>query len=147
MLRARPIDAWAPPGSTGERALTRFIYQCTAPTDRVLTANFLPQVNFYGERGFAGGQVYLLVGWHASISDQQLTIARLERQRVPVVIVDEAVQGVTWGAFPLVADYVRRHYRVAATSPFGGERVFVVYVDRELSPAGDYGPLGLPCYR
>ena len=30
-LHSRPIDAWAPPGSTGERALSRYIYQCTAP--------------------------------------------------------------------------------------------------------------------
>jgi hypothetical protein len=146
VLRARPIDAWAPPGSTGERALSRFIYQCTAPTDRVLTGNFLPEVNFYGERGFAGGQVYLLVGWHSSISDQQLTVARLERQRVPVVIVDEAAQSTTWRSFPLVADYVKRHYRVAATSTFGGERMYVVYVAREIAPTGDYEQLGLPCF-
>jgi hypothetical protein len=146
VLRARPIDAWAPAGSTGERALSRFIYQCTAPGDRVLTGNFLPEVNFYGERGFAGGQVYLLVGWHSSIGDQQLTVARLERQRVPVVIVDEAAQSITWGTFPLVADYVKRHYKVAATSAFGGERMYVVYVARGLAPTGNYEPLGLPCY-
>ena len=146
-LRIRPIDAWAPPGSTGERALSRYIYQCTAPTDRVLAANFLPELNFYSERGFAGGQVYLLAGWHSSMTDQELTVARLERERVPVVIVDEASQAVTWAYFPLVADYVGRQYRVAATSTFGGDRVYVVYVDRELSPSGDYEPLGLPCYR
>ena len=30
------------------------------------------------------GQVHLLVGWHAAMTDQQLTVARHERQRVPV---------------------------------------------------------------
>jgi len=145
-LHSRPIDAWAPPGSTGERALSRYINQCTAPTDRVLAANFLPELNFYGERGFAGGQVYLLVGWHASMTDQELTVARLERERVPVMILDEASQELTWRNFPLVADYVKRHYNAAATSTFGGDRVYVVYVSRELSPTGDYAPLGLPCF-
>ena len=144
-LHRRPIDTWAPPGSTGERALSRYIYQCTAPTDRVLAANFLPELNFYSERGFAGGQVYLLVGWHAAMTDQQLTIARLERQRVPVMILDEASQDATWAHFPLVADHVREHYTVAATSTFGGDRVYVVYVNRKLSPTGNYEPLRLPC--
>ena len=146
-LHRRPIDAWAPPGSSGERALARYLHQCTATTDRVLTANFLPELNFYSERGFAGGQVYLLVGWHASTSDQQLALARLERQRVPVMIVDEATQELTWRNFPLVADHVRKRYNVAATSSFDGDRVYVVYVDRELPPTGEYEPLGLPCYR
>jgi hypothetical protein len=146
-LHMRPIDAWAPPESTGERALARYLYGCTAPTDRVLTANFLPELNFYSERGFAGGQVYLLVGWHASTRDQQLTAARLERQRVPVMIVDEATQELTWRNFPLVADHVRKRYNVAATSAFDGDRVYVVYVDREVPPTGEYEPLGLPCYR
>jgi hypothetical protein len=145
-LHSRPIDAWAPPGSTGERALSRYIYQCTAPTDRVLAANFLPELNFYSERGFAGGQVYLLVGWHATMTDQQLTVARLERQRVPVMILDEASQDATWAHFPLVAAHVREHYTVAATSTFGGDRVYVVYVNRDLSPTGNYEPLGLPCF-
>ena len=59
---------------------------------------------------------------------------------------DEAAQSITWGTFPLVADHVKRQYRVAATSAFGGERVYIVYVARELSPTGDYEPLGLPCF-
>ena len=36
--------------------------------------------------------------------------------------------------------------RVAATSTFGGDRVYVVYVNRDLSPTGNYEPLGLPCF-
>ena len=114
--------------------------------DRVLAANFLPELNFYSERGFAGGQVYLLVGWHASMTDQQLTVARLVRQRVPVMILDEASQDATWAHLPLVADHVREHYTVAATSTFGGDRVYVVYVNRDLSPTGNYELLGLPCF-
>ena len=126
--------------------MSRYIYQCTAPTDRVLAANFLPELNFYSERGFAGGQVYLLVGWHATMTDQQLTVARLERQRVPVIILDEASQDATWAHFPLVAAHVREHYTVAAISAFGGDRMYVVYVNRDLSPTGNYELLGLPCF-
>ena len=70
-------------GSPGERAWCRYIYQFTTPTDRVLAANFLPELNFYSERGFAGGQVYLLVGWHATMTDQQLTVARLSASACP----------------------------------------------------------------
>ena len=83
------------------------------------------------------------------MADERLetVLARLERERVPVMIVDEATQDLTWRNFPLVADHIRKRYNVAATSAFDGDRVYVVYVDRELSPTGSYEPLGLPCYR
>ena len=44
-----------------------------------------------------------------------------------------------------LADHVREHYTVAATSTFGGDRVYVVYVNRDLSPTGNHEPLRLPC--
>ena len=50
-LRDRPIDAWAPPGSTGLRALTRYLLDCTAPSDRILVTWYAPDVFYYAERG------------------------------------------------------------------------------------------------
>ena len=65
-LRNRPIDEWGPPGSTGLRALTRFVLDCTAPSDRVLVTWFEPGVFYYAERGFAGGQVSLFRNFDAT---------------------------------------------------------------------------------
>lgn len=145
-LRRRPIDAWAPEGSTGIRALTRYVHECTAPADRVLALHFLPELFFYSERGFAGGQVYLLIDWHSSVRDQRLTVARLSSERVPVVIVDVSTRDLVWAHFPVVADYVGEHYVQVAESTFGGDTEYSVLTDRRLTSSSTYERLGLPCY-
>ena len=93
-LHRRPIDEWAPPGSTGLRALTRYVFDCTSPSDRVLVTWFAPEVFYYAERGFAGGQVSLfrdfdatdVSGWHASPAEQRLTVERMQGQSVPIIL-------------------------------------------------------------
>jgi len=142
-LHARPIDNWGPndPGLPG---LGRYVFECTQPTDRVFVTWFDPQVFFYTERMFAGGQVYLTANWHSSVADQQLTIERLMRQRVPVVL--ERVDGAYRVRFPLIYKYVQEHYQVAPMTSEAMNR-FRVLVDRRLTPTGTYEPLNLPCFR
>jgi hypothetical protein len=141
-LTMRPIDIWGrdEPGIPG---LSRYVFECTAPTDRVFVTWFAPQIFFYTERPFAGGQVYLTANWHASLADQQLTIERLSHQRVPLVL--ERVDGEYAIRFPLIYEYVQSHYKsVPMTSD--GMKLFRVLVDPHRSPKGVYEPLGLPCY-
>lgn len=142
-LRARPIDNVSP-GDPGLLGLARYVFECTAPTDRVLVPGFEPQIFFYAERGFAGGRAFLVANWQASEADQQLIVERLARQRVPVVVgrSDAAIER----RFPLVQDYLSRYYiNAPITSPaMTGLRVLV---DSRIRPAGVYEPLGLPCYR
>ena len=146
-LHRRPIDVWAPPGSTGLRALTRYVLDCTAPSDRVLVTWFAPDVFYYAERGFAGGQAYFEPGWHGSVADQRLTIERMQRQSVPMILGRRDQEEVFRGAFPLVYDYIQTRYRLAAESSFGEEQSLLVFVDTRLDPAGEHPDLGLPCYR
>jgi hypothetical protein len=146
-LRRHPIEVWAPEGSTGIRALTRYIHDCTRPDDRVLVTWFEPGVFFYAQRRFAGGQVYLDPGWHDSTDDQRLTIERMKTQRVPIVLVRAEVERIYQQTFGLVHDYVRLRYWTAARSTFGGDQEYAVLVDMSLAPSGRYEPLDLPCYR
>ena len=146
-LHMRPIEAWAGTESTGLRGLTRYVMDCTMPTDRLMVAWFEPQVFFYAERPFAGGQTYFDRGWHASEADQQLTIQRLTNQRVPIVLTNATADQSFKANFPLVFEYVQRHYTVAARSTFGSNREYGILVHRDISPKGTYEPLGLPCYR
>jgi hypothetical protein len=147
LVTLRPIDFYAPLGSVGVRALTRYVLECTRPSDRVLTGSFEPQVFFYAERPFAGGQVYLRAGWHGSPEDQQLTIARMRRQRVPIVFFSTATEPEVQRGFPMVYRYVQEQYQLAMRSDFGGDREYTVLVKRDITPRGTYQPLGLPCYR
>ena len=117
------------------------------PGDRVLVTWFEPGVFFYAQRPFAGGQVYLDPGWHDSPHDQRLTIARMQAQRVPIILVRAEVEHLYEQRFSLVHDYVRQRYRTAARSTFGADQEYAVLVDRSVHPSGRYEPLDLPCYR
>ena len=146
-LRDRPIDAWAPPGSTGLRVLTRYVLDCTAPSDRVLVTWFEPEVFYYAERGFAGGQLYFYADWHTTVADQRLTIARMQQQSVPIVLARRDLLEEFRLQFPLVYDYVQARYRLAAESTFGEEQTFLIFVDGRRDPDAEHPDLGLPCFR
>jgi hypothetical protein len=142
-LKMRPIDNW-PRTASGIGAVMRYAFECTADTDRLMAAWFAPEIYFYVERAFAGGQVYLIQRWHNSPEDQRLTIERLARQRVPIVI--EKVDFEYHHYFPMVADYVHDRYREV---PIQGDiaQGFRVLVDPHLTTTGTYEPFGAPCYR
>lgn len=142
-LRARPVDNWAR-RSPGIGGLTRYAYECTAPTDRLFVTWFAPQVYFQSERPFGGGQVYLQEGWHASPADQRLTIARLQHQRVPIVIENMDFEYEHY--FPLIAEYVRSHYR-DVDIPADWAQGYRVLVDPKVTPSGTYELFDMPCYR
>lgn len=146
-MQLRPIEWYAPAGSEGVRGLTRYVLECTRPSDRVLTGSFEPQIAFYAERAFAGGQVYLKAGWHSSGPAQLTTIERMRRQRVPIVLFSGPTEPEIQSGFPLVYRHVRDNYREAARAPFGGDQDYVVFVRKDLTPRRTYEPLGLPCYR
>jgi hypothetical protein len=53
-LRRDPLEQFAPSGSTGLRALTRYVNRCTTSADRLLVLGFQPEVFFYADRRIAG---------------------------------------------------------------------------------------------
>jgi hypothetical protein len=147
-LTARPpIDGWHDTGSVGLRALAEWVRTCTAPSDRLLVVGWAADLYFYAERPFAGGQVYFYPNWHSSLADQQLTVDRLNRQRVPIAISPVEGQPATRNAFPIVLDYVDRHYTHAMRGTFESPQEYDVLVRRDISPVGTYDRLHLPCYR
>ena len=147
LTHGRPIDWYAPVGSAGVQGLTRYVLDCTHLTDRLLVAWFEPQIFFYAERPFAGGQAYLDPGWHSSPADQALTIARMRAQQVPIVLTSASWEPGFHEGFPLIHQYVQEHYVEAARSTFGGDREYAVFVNRAAKPRRQYEPLNLPCYR
>jgi hypothetical protein len=142
-LRERPIDS-VPPEAPGLLGLARYVFECTAPTDRVLVPGFEPQIFFYSERAFAGGRVFLVAHWQDSEADQQRVIDRLASQRVPLILGRNDAGLET--RFPLVHDYIRRRYSNVALSSHGMSGLWLM-VDSHIPPARVYQPLGLPCFR
>ena len=145
-MQMRPIDYYAPPGSPGVRGLTRYVLDCTRPGDRVLAGSFEPQLFFYSERAFAGGQVYLKGGWHQSPEAQQLTVERLRHQRVPIVLINLATEAEVRG-FSIVYQYIQDNYREAWRGNFEGGPDYAILVKRDLPVRRTYSSFDLPCYR
>jgi hypothetical protein len=145
-MQMRPIDYYAPPDSTGVRALTRYVLECTRPADRILAGSFEPQIFFYAERAFAGGLPYLKGGWHQSREAQELTVERMRRQRVPLILINLATDAEVRG-FSIVYQYIQDNYREAVRTNFGDGPDYAVFVKRDLTPRGTYASFDLPCYR
>lgn len=142
-LHARPVDNWTR-RSPGIGGLTRYVYECTASTDRLFVAWFAPQVYFQSERPFGSGQVALQEGWYATPDDQRVSVALLQRHRVPIVL-----ENMDWEYehhFPILAEYVRGHYRNVEIPPDWAQG-YRVFVDPNVKPTGTYDLFDLPCYR
>jgi hypothetical protein len=126
--------------------LAFYLNACTMPTDRVLVEAYIPQVLALSRRAFAGGHADLRPGFFSTRDAQELTIARLKAQSVPVIVLDDGQSYRNFReSFPLVTAYLDANYRVAGTHTF--ERygtTLLVRKDRE--PNGVYEPLGWPCY-
>jgi hypothetical protein len=146
-LRGDPLEQFAPDGSTGLRALTRYVNNCTAPTDRLLVLGFQPEVFFYADRRIAGGNVVFHANLGAAAAEQELIVRRLRNQRVPVAIlpVDQARE--IEQAYPRVKEYLDGRYAVAKESGFGEGRPIRVLVDRSVEPSHVDPELNLPCFR
>ncbi len=146
-FQRRPIETWSD-DETGYRGLTRYAFACTQADDRLLVTWFEPNIYFYAERDFAGGRVFFDGGWHDSIRDQQFTVDRLQRQRVPIVFIRDEFELMFRKYFPLVADHVDRNYARAEPGANAEQMAgYQVWVDKSRTPVHTYERLGLPCYR
>jgi hypothetical protein len=145
-LRRDPLEQFAPAGSTGLRALTRYLNRCTAPADRLLVLGYQPEVFFYADRRIAGGNVVFHANQGAAPAEQELIVRRLQRERVPVAIlpVDQAAE--IERTYPRVKTYLDERYEVARESGFGEGRPIRVLVDRNVALSHVDAELDLPCF-
>jgi hypothetical protein len=131
--------------------LADYVRACTRPADRVLATWFVPELYWQVDRGFAGGLAVLFGDHWSEDRFERHIVRRLETESVPIVIMRF---GPRWidieyvrEAWPLLADYVARRYEVGATTNFGvNDSTYQIWVRRDLTSQGRYGPAGLPCY-
>jgi hypothetical protein len=146
-LRRDPLDQFAPPGSRGLPALTRYVNRCTRPTDYLVVLGYLPEVYFYADRRIGGGNVQFHANLGAAPEQQRTIVSRLQRERVPIVILPVNEMREVEQAYPIVMRYIDERYELAQESGFGEGRLFRVLVDRQMTPSHVDQELGLPCFR
>ena len=126
--------------------LSLYVNACTAPTDRVFVQAYVPQVLALARRGFAGGHGDLRPGFFATGDAQRLTVERLQRQSVPIMLLEtDAEYEAFRAAFPRVVQYIDRQYEPAGTHRFDG-RGMALFVRQDRAPTGVYESLGWPCF-
>jgi hypothetical protein len=142
------LESWLDrPGRPELYDLAFYVNACTLPTDRVLVQAYMPQVLALARRAFAGGHADLRPGFFTSPSAQDLTVARLQRQSVPIVLLEAGKPLENFReSFPIVTAYLDKTYRVAGTREFDGRFGTTLLVRRDREPTATYAPLGWPCY-
>jgi hypothetical protein len=146
-LRTDPLDQFAPPGSTGVPALTRYVNRCTAPTDFLVVIGYRPEIYFYADRRIGAGNVQYHANLGAAPDQQETIVSRLRRQRVPIVILPVNEMKEFEESYPIVKRYIDERYELAQESGFGESRPIRVLADRQLTPSHVDKELGLPCFR
>lgn len=144
-LLAVPLDAWASPDDRSSRALVRYVHECTRPTDRVLSTGFSPEYHYFADRAFAGARIFWPGRYFGVDGAQARTIARLDQESVPIVMVDPERWPRFVADYPAIARYLDGRYRVAHDLPFP-DRAVRVLVDRGATAIRTYQALGLPCF-
>jgi len=127
--------------------LSLYINACTSPTDRILVQAYMPQVLALARRAFAGGHADLRPGFFETEEAQWLTLSRLQRQSVPMILLDtdDSLRNFR-ASFPIIVSYIDSNYRLAATHVFDNRFGISLFVRRDREPYRTWEPLGWPCY-
>jgi hypothetical protein len=77
--------------------------------------------------------------------DQELMIERLERQRVPIVLINESRRREFSSSYDRVDDYLRGRYAVAGQFMIRGDTTISIAVRRGMKATMVYGDQQWPC--
>jgi hypothetical protein len=127
--------------------LSTYVNECTAPTDRILVQSYMPQVLALARRAFAGGHADLRPGFFETEEAQRLTVERLSRQSVPLILLDTEKSLENFHeSFPIVVAYIDAHYQRSGTHVFDERFGISLFTKKGLTPTSVWRPLGWPCF-
>ncbi len=142
------LENWVQRDDPGPTRLAYYARDCTRPDDRLFVGLYYSEVAALAGRAFAGGYPELRADFFNTAADQRLTIARLQSQSVPVVIMPVGKEAESFTrSFPFLDAYLRERYVDAGVRDLGGEQLVDVLVDKRARATRRYEPLDLPCFR
>jgi hypothetical protein len=132
----------------GDPTAATYLFACTTRSDRVLALMFAPEMYYFTQRGFAAGHVAFLGGYYSTPRDQQLAIARWNRQSVPFALIFEGQAEEMASSFPFMVRELERRYVQVARIPDneGSHGALLIFAERARHATSTYGPLGAPCF-
>jgi hypothetical protein len=132
--------------SAGLVPFFRYVNRCAAPTDRLLVSGPYPDVFVLARRGFAGGHIAFQQSFYHSDADQRLTLARIQRESVPFVVLPLDDQDAFAGSFPQVLAHITAAYDLLADIPVDGLKGVRIMVERARTRIGTDSETGWPCF-
>ncbi len=146
-LRSLPPESWAGHETRGSLKVARYLAECTAPEDFVLMGTYADEIPYYARRRFAAGQGLFAFGFSRGEADQRLALERLQRQSVPVAVMDADYEHEFGRNYPLLARHLAQHYRDLGVIPTGDEPRFRIFVEAARDARRVDPQLGIPCFR
>jgi hypothetical protein len=142
------LEAWLDrPDRPELTTLAIYLNECTAADDRILVQGYVPQVLGLARRAFAGGHADLRPGFFNTQEAQDLTVSRLERQHVPVILLETGDAYANFRkSFPTVMTFIDRRYTIAASRLLDDRFGVTLFVRRDLRPRGQFAAFGWPCF-
>ena len=147
-LAKLPPRVWSAEGVHGTMVASRYLAECTTPSDRVLVATYAPEVPVLARRLVAAGQGTFGLTFYESEAQQEEAVARLSMQSVPVVLgAYDDFEGEFADDYRRVYQYVATRYRHAGVIAVDGRPRFRVLVAADRAPVRSDPVFGLPCFR
>lgn len=123
-----------------------YVPRCIPPDQRLLVAAFLPEIAVLSQRPFAGGQIWFMPGALKTPADHALVMRRLERQRVPVVVLRRPTYDELALDFPELDAYIRERFTEVARWSLGDPDAVYLLMDTKQATGTDQ-KTGWPCFR
>jgi hypothetical protein len=122
-----------------------YLHECTAASDRVYLTWSAPEYYFFSRRGFGGGQALFVARGFNTSRDEDLLLARLGGERVPVVLVNETQRREFATVYPRVDRWLQTRYRTVDRFRLYNDDEISVGVTRDRTPSRAHDATGWPC--
>ena len=139
-----PWERYWPAGELPEAI--KYLNACTAPTDKVLLTWAAPEYYYFARRPFgAGHALFLPPDAFTNREDQELMLARMVRERIPVILINETRAKEFTDAYGQVDRYLRQAYVPAGHFQIRDGSEITIATRRDLKAERTYGADRWPC--
>lgn len=123
-----------------------YLHTCTSPADYVLMTWASPEYYFFAQRRFAAGHsMFLPPDAFTTDRDQEFMLARLEKERPPIALVNKTLSEAFRRAYPMVDTYVEEHYAEAASYRHYDDAEIAIEIRNDLRATSAFGSERWPC--
>jgi len=145
LVASPPLRYWdGAPSATVSIRLAQYANACVPPSERVAVLWYAPEIYYYSNRLMAIRHLVFSPGL-ASRDEQRRTSEKFNRSSPPVVFAGALISTHTRPVFPeLVADVERDYVQAGSLDDDEG---YLVFVRRDRTATGTWGPRAWPCFR